>query len=190
MAISTWDPIFEYVLLAWTLYADHSNNKTSNGGIVLAFLIFRKTTGMVTKFTGRMLQLHFSKQVWFYTNTHQILGILNISHGEETLFSIRQCPMQPIIEQLTWITMIHTMVSKFTWKSGTNFNQPYIPNNHWMNINGFLQSYRATILWPIQLNILKHSPMVVHQPGRVMNLNMWKWEKKRKANICTGSRIC
>ena len=45
------------------LYDDHNHNKAFNGGIALAFFIYMKAEDMVTKFTSKMLQLHFSKEV-------------------------------------------------------------------------------------------------------------------------------
>ncbi len=65
---------------------DHGYNRDSNGGIVLEFYVERKTVVMLTKFKGKMLQLHFKNQVWLYMSTYKILRILSISHGNEPLY--------------------------------------------------------------------------------------------------------
>ena len=58
---------------------------------------------------------------------------------KETLLSISEHLTQITIHFLTYKMMIPIMVTQFTWKIGTTFIHSYIPNQHWVDANGFCQ---------------------------------------------------
>ena len=75
MLISTWDHIFVHVRMGlnFGVICMMITVKASNCEIGSAFLIYRKTVGMVMKLTSKMLQPPLSKQVWLCMSTYQIL---------------------------------------------------------------------------------------------------------------------